>query len=417
MNLARISAVIVVVAGGLAGLLPAMGADAPPPAVSLAAGPKVPILAWAGVPADAAVERYAELAEAGFSHNFAGAGNADQLQKALDAAHAAGIRQVISLPELKSDPEGTAKRFKDHPGIGGYYLRDEPGAGLYPELGAWAKRIQGVDKANPCYVNLFPTYGTPAQWETPDYATYVDRFIEQVPTPMLSFDHYPVIRPGKDPAGDKLRGDFYQNLEICAAAARKANRPLWAFVLATAHGPYPIAEVSHMRLQAFSNLAYGAQVIQYFTYWTPKSKEWNFHQGPIEADGKRTPTYDRVKQVNAEIQAVRGAFIGGKVVSVGHTGDAIPAGTARYVPAAPVTSLETKDAGAVVSVLENGDRRFLAVVNRDLHKPLKLTVGFDPATAVKVAAKNGTLSPVAAGSHTAAIDPGDILVFAWAREH
>jgi hypothetical protein len=314
---------------------------------------------------------------------------------------------------LQKDPEAAARRFKDHPGNGGYYLRDEPGASQFPELAAWAKRIQSVDSVHPCYVNLFPTYGIPAQWETPDYPKYVERFISAVPTPMLSFDHYPVHREGKDPSGDRVRGDYYYNLEVCSAAARKAKRPMWAFVLSTAHNPYPVAEISHMRLQAFSDLAYGAQAIQYFTYWTSKSSVWNFHQGPIEVDGSRTPTYDRVKQLNAEIQAVRGAFLGSRVISVAHTGESLPQGTTRYAPAPPVTSLETEGAGAVVSLLENGGHRFLVVVNRDLHKPMPLHVTFDQSAGVKVAAKDGTVRPAAGADQPMSLEPGDVAVFTW----
>jgi hypothetical protein len=262
------------------------------------------------------------------------------------------------------------------------------------------------------YVNLFPTYGNPGQWETPDYPTYVDRFLKEVPTQILSYDHYPVIQEGDNPA--QLRGDYYHNLEICSAAARKAGRPMWAFALAVAHNPYPIPTVTHLRLQVFSDLAYGAQAIQYFTYWTYKSDVWNFHQAPIEVDGARTPTYDRVKQVNQELQALRGAFLGSKVISVTHTGEAIPHGTTRYAPAAPVKSLETAGAaGAVVSVLEKGASRYLVVVNRDLHKPMTLRVAFDPAAAVTVAAKDGTLSAAAGAAHAADVEPGDIVVFAW----
>lgn len=387
---------------------------AEPKPATLAEGPVVPVLAWGGVPQNESTPaRFAELAACGFTHNYSGHSNADEMEKALDAGHGVGIKQVIAIPELERDPEGTAKRFKDHPGMGGYYLRDEPGAGLFAQLAAWAKRIQSVDQKNPAYVNLLPTYGNPGMWETPDYPTYVDRFIKEVPTPMLSFDHYPVFREGKD-APDQLRGDYYHNLEICSAAARKSGRPLWAFALATAHNPYPIPTVAHLRLQVYSNLAYGAQAIQYFTYWTIKSDVWNFHQGPIEQDGKRTPTYDRVKQVNQEFQALRGAFLGSKLISVAHTGGAIPYGTTRFSPAAPVKSLETPDGGgAVVSMLEKGTSRFLVVVNRDLHKPMPLRVAFDPAAGVKVAARDGALAPVKDASHAADLEPGDVVVFTW----
>jgi hypothetical protein len=406
------AACLLFAAGSARAAAPAPAGDA---SATLNIGEKMTVLAWAGVPYDkASPARYAELAEAGINLNFGGAADAEMMQKLLDMAHAKGVKQLISFAELETSPEAMARRFKDHPGNGGYYLRDEPDATLFARLGAWAKEIQKADTVHPCYVNLLPTYADLGQLQAPSYAKYLELFVRDVPTQIFSWDHYPVIREGKDPAKDRLRPDFYNNLEFGSAAARKAGRPLWLFALATAHNPYPIAEVAHLRLQVFSNLAYGAQAIQYFTYWTPKSEVWNFHQGPIEVDGTRTPTYDRVKQVNGELQALRGAFLGSRVVSVGHTGDTIPAGTTRYAPAGAVKSLETQGGGAVVSMLERGDRRFLAVVNRDLHKPTALSIAFDPAAKASVAGPDGSLKPIdVSGITRSELEPGNIAVFSW----
>src|SRR5206468_594439 len=186
------------------------------------------------------------------------------------------------------------RRFSQHPALGGYFIRDEPSAADFAALARSVKRIRAVDPRRPCYINLFPNYATSAQLGVPTYQEYTDRFVAEVPVPFLSFDNYPVTAGG-------LRPGWYENLEVVARAARKARKPFWAFALAVAHGPYPVAQVEHLRLQAFSNLAYGAACLQYFTYWTPKSTEWNFHQAPVE-EGKRTAVYPRVNQVNAEVQ-------------------------------------------------------------------------------------------------------------------
>src|SRR6187551_2937041 len=88
---------------------------------------RIPIVAWAGPPSnETTVERYRELAEAGFTHNYSGFPNADAMAKALDVARDAGVKQFIAIPELATAPEEITKRFKDHPANGGYYFRDEP---------------------------------------------------------------------------------------------------------------------------------------------------------------------------------------------------------------------------------------------------------------------------------------------------
>ena len=309
------------------------------------AAEQIPIIAWAGPPAnETTIDRYRELAEAGFTHNYSGFPNIEAMAAALDVAHAAGVKQFISIPELEKAPEEVAARFKSHPAIGGYYLRDEPSAADFPSLAAWMKRIQAVDPVNPCYINLFPNYATAGQLGAANYQEHLAKFIAEVPSPIVSFDHYPVI-------GDSnVRGEWYANLEMIRDGARGAKKPFWAFALAVAHNPYPIATLEHLRLQAFSNLAYGAQAIQFFTYWTVKSPHWNFHEAPIGLDGKRTVVYDRVKQVTREIQALAPVFRDAEIVDVAHTG-ALPSGTRAFAPKPPIQSLKTEGMGAVVHQL------------------------------------------------------------------
>jgi hypothetical protein len=376
-------------------------------------GSPLPIWAWVGVPSNESTpQRYRELADAGFTLSYSGAPDPDAMTKMLDAAEQAGVKLLVGLPELQTDPEGTARQFQHHPAIGGYFLVDEPGAASFPDLGKWTERIQAVDPVHPCYINLLPTYG-PTGWGTPDYLTYIDRYLAAVPTPMLSFDNYPIHRTGDDPATDRVRDDYYQNLELCSSAARKANRPLYAFILSVAHTPYPIPTLAHLRLQAYSDLAYGAQVLQYFTYWTPTSTVWNFHEAPIAADGSRTATYDLVKQFNAELQAVRGVFAGSQLESVGHTGDAIPVGTTPFKPAGPITSLVTTGEGVAASVLSRDNRRFLVLVNRDIHRDTQAKLQFDGSAAMQSVAPDGSLHPIEGTKFDAVIAPGNASILSW----
>jgi len=273
-------------------------------------------------------------------------------------------------------------------------------------LAAWAKRIQARDADHPCYVNLYPNYAPPDALGTPTYAAYVERFVAEVPVSFISFDHYPVV-------GQSLRGEWYANLEVVSAAARKANKSFWAFALAVAHGPYPVPTVAHLRVQAYSNLAYGAQGLQYFTYWTTKSDTWNFHEGPIRADGTRSPVYDRVRDLNREVQAMRAVFLGARVLSVTHTGAALPAGTRRFAAEAPVESLETAGQGAVVSRLAKADRQFLVVVNRDINAGMRMDLRFKQGTGARLVKRDGSLADEVKTAARIDVAPGDAVVFTW----
>lgn len=375
----------------------------------LAATEPLPILAWIGPPAEQTTpERYRELAEAGFNISFSGFPNAEKFAQALEVAHAAGVRLMVSCPELKSDPEATVRRFMSHPAVAGYYLRDEPNARDFQELGEWVRRIRAVDDAHPCYINLFPTYANTTQLGTSTYREHVERFLAEVPVQVLSFDHYPIV-------GDRLRADWYENLEIIAAAARKARLPFWAFALSVAHNPYPVATVDGLRLQVFSNLAYGAAAIQYFTYWTPVSTQWNFHRAPIESDGTRTEVYDRVRTVNAELQTLAPVFRRSEVIQVAHAGDALPRGTQRFEPSSPILALENGGQGAVISRMRNDTHEFLVVVNRELQRTMDLSIAFEPGAKVCEFTKQGQLRRLKAGQFADQVTPGDLRVFAWSR--
>jgi hypothetical protein len=378
---------------------------------------ELPILAWIGPPSDQTTpERYRELADAGFNTSFSGFPDAQAMERALEVARGAGVKLMISCPELRSDPESTVRRFKNHPAVAGYYLRDEPSAADFKELGDWVRRIRAIDDALPCYLNLFPTYASPEQLGTATYREHVDRFLKEVPVQVVSFDHYPIV-------GDRLRADWYENLEIIAEASKSAGKPFWAFALAVAHNPYPVATVDGLRLQVFSNLAYGARAIQYFTYWTPVSTQWNFHRAPIESDGTRTEVYDRVRQVNRELRVVAPVFLGSEVVEVAHLGDPLPRGTRHYQPIAPVRSLDTGGKGAVVSRLRSSAYEYLVVVSRELRAPMELTAQF-AGSQVEVFEPQGQWraldSTAGAGQalETACrstVTPGDIRLFRWNR--
>jgi hypothetical protein len=170
-------------------------------------------------------------------------------------------------------------------------------------------------------------------------------------------------------------------------------------------GTSPVAGLQQPRVRR-------AQGIEYFTYWTTKSAEWDFHEGPIAVDGKRTPVYDCVKRVNEEIRGLSGVFFGAKVSQVAHTG-VLPTGTHAYEAATPVLSLKTEGNGAIVSLLEKGRRRFLAIVNRDFHAAMPLALTFDSSTEVNEVQKDGSTRKIAERDYSKPLEPGDILVLTW----
>jgi hypothetical protein len=368
---------------------------------------RLPVYAWVGVdPAETSVERYRELADAGFTHNLSFFLDAEAQARALDAAKAAGIRMIVNCPELEIDPTGTVRRFMAHPAVGGWYLGDEPSADLFDKLARWLEQIESMDKypEHIGYINLLPNYATAAQLGAATYQEHVDRFIKRVPVKVVSFDHYPI-------SNGTLRAEWYENLQIIADAARSAGKAFYGFALAVAHYGYPAPTLAHLRLQVYSNLAYGAQGIEYFSYWAPRFPGVVWHEAPIGKDGKRTVIYDRVRQMNEEIRGLSSVFLGTRVLGVWHTGS-LPKGTVAYKPEAPIREVKA-DCGAVVSLQARNHQRWLVIVNRDFNQPMPLEVRWHEGKPVSRVFKDGNVSDSSSSPLRADVEPGDALILTW----
>jgi len=365
----------------------------------------LPIMAWAGIPdTETNIERFNELKEMGINVNLSNYPSADAMQKALDLAQQVGIQMIASCPELKSDPEKTAKRFISHPALAGYFLRDEPVRKDFAELGEWAKKIAAVDSKHFCFVNLISAINTTKTdaLGTPSYAEYISTFSKEVPVQLLSFDFYPILTEG-------IHESWYDGLEVFSAEAKKLDKPFWAFALASSYNSlHPIPTLAALRLQLYSNLAYGAQGLEYWAYWMSPG----LRCAPIGLDGRRTIVYDRLKTVNNEIQNLAGVFVGAKVVSVRHTGVVIPKGTSQLssLPSA-IRVFETEGNGAVVSILENGAKTFFMVVNRDLKNSLPFTILGDES--LKRVLKDGSVVKASTYASTTEIEPGDVAIYMY----
>ena len=135
----------------------------------------------------------------------------------------------------------------------------------------------------------------------------------------------------------------------------------------------------------------------------------------IAADGSRTATYDWSSSSTPSCRRWRGVFVGSQLESVGHTGDAIPVGTTPFKPAGPITSLVTAGEGVAASVLSKDNRRFLVLVNRDIHRDTQAKLQFDGSAAMQSVAPDGSLHPIEGAEFNAVIAPGNAAILSWEK--
>ena len=398
---------------------------------------KMPILGWHALPQDMSnARRYAEAKDAGFTHLTQWCKTPADAKRFLSEAEKAGIKLVIGfaahswengLKRMTDEAEAFTAAVKDSPALGLYYITDEPHVREAEAIGECVKRYGALDPAHICYVNLFGAGGRlKRNTGCATYRDYLDRLYGVAPLKMLSFDVYP-IRSFKSMANGDLRlhgarvflkGGWYATLETASAFAREKRIPMYAFALATPHRhnpahPYPHPTMGHLRLQMYSNLAYGAQMLQYFRYHM-NCKD----RAPIASGGKRSPVFELVREMNQEIQSRAYVFVGAEVQRVWHTGAEIPSGTKQLdKKALPpfVKSLSTgEDDTAVVSWLKNGEKEYLVVVNRDPNDDISFSAIFAPET--EVVRRDGTRAKANAYMDRFWLEPGDAAIFTANKE-
>lgn len=326
---------------------------------------EIPIVAYYGIPLKYSnVNRFKEFKEAGFDVAicFYDDTPVDTLIRILNDAQKCGIKLLISSGWISVQPHVGIPRLKNHPALYGYFLQDEP----WPkDISETKRRYQAMvkqDTNKPTYVNLLPDYGDgmPRKIKMPPYKEYLQQ-ASTIGLPFISFDFYPIRKFG-------IRETWYSCLEDVRQESLRTGKPFWAFALCTPHMDYPEPTIEMLRLQIYSNLAYGAQAIEYFTYWTPKpTNKCNFHEAPIALDGKRTKTYLTVKKMNFELKRISKLFDGAKVTEVHHLGGSLPLGTTGQTRLPQnLSSLKVVSSkGAIISQLEKNGHRYLAIVNKN----------------------------------------------------
>lgn len=372
--------------------------------VSVAA--EIPILGFIGAySADHRLEDYRAMRDAGFDVSVDGYDSFGEITLSLNRARQVGIKLMVAGRQIMDFPAETAEAIRNHPALFGYMLGDEPRMADFDTYKHRYHAIRAADSTHLCYQNLFPYYGDELL-ETIGAASYEEylRKFSEIPLPQISFDFYPIW-------DYDIRPTWYYTLEAVRRESLRTGVPFWAFVLSTPHVGYPQPTLEMLRLQIYSNLAYGAQAIQYFTFRTPPPDDtYDYHNGPITLEGQKTETYNIVRDMNRELHEVIPFFDGCTVERVGHLLE-VPLGTERF-NGAPRGLRRLKvvgTRGAVVSVLRQGDKRYLAVVNKDFETDLRVDIAFSSPRR-PLWPKAFAKAP-AASSQSLTLSGGNLLIF------
>jgi len=368
--------------------------------VATAAGyPDFIISYWAGPPAaETTLERYREIADCGFNVAMPPAewvsGRKINL-KILDACKVVGLKALIqdnrmpiqnkrvtaNSPAFEKALDAIVADYSGHPALAGYYIGDEPPAGLFPALAKVNRYLLKKDPRHLPFMNLYPNYAGPRRLGTGSYREHVSQFIKTVKPKLVSWDHYLQM------AGDESL--YFKNLEIVRQQCQKAKLPFIQVILSLPHRNYRNPNEADLRWQVYTSLAYGARGVMYFTYWTmPK---WRRVRGPaiIGTDGKRDAKYELVRRLNHRLKAIGPTLT--QIESTGVYATApLPPGTRGLAAGAPVKQAE---GGPMLIGCFRGRKKetYILVVNRSFKDKIvaKLTMVDKVVSAREISQKSG----------------------------
>jgi hypothetical protein len=239
-------------------------------------------------------------------------GFVDEWAMQLATAREAQLPMMIALNRV-TPPHANASLFppsypsnfsslpwppKADPMVLGYWLADEPAEQLFEPYAEAAEQIAVHQPGALRWVNLLPSYASPAQTGFARYSQYLQTFAalfaRRNVLDALSIDFYPNFAPSAANSAASPAA-WLQNIGLLREVALQHDVPWWSFVKARAIFPgdrEPTA--AETAWQAFTSIAYGARGLLHFTY----------HTALVDASGKVTPHYATTRALNSRLLAL-----------------------------------------------------------------------------------------------------------------
>lgn len=294
--------------------------------------------------------------------------------------------------------------LKQQPNLLAYHMCDEPSTRDIPSLLMRKTKIESLDPDHPVYINLNPD-GSVHALGTEEYRDYIEAYARDCKCKLLSFDMYPILAEGEVMQG------WHKCLRAVADMGQKYGVPFWAFAASCwidREGGIIVRgrpSVENLRLQTYTDLAYGAQVVQFFTIQQYSGTSF----APFMSDGTWTEAYDFLKEACLQVQKRGFVFDGGKVNKITFTGSSAIWGeflSAEDLPDA-IGALDT-DKPALVTFVENRGNQYIAIVNQSYTEKLNVTVAFDELA--YTIERDGSFIEHLPGEETIKVDEGDLMV-------
>lgn len=350
----------------------------------------------------------------------------DDWKKQLDLAQKYGLKGVLFVNgpagEYYFDQTSTKlteiiEVAKQHPALAGYQIFDEPHLNNMGQMKFEKDRIEELDPNpdHPVYINMHPSSASVYSLGTEDYFEYVETLVTELDLKFITFDQYPVFIGRIDPSWPRSLAAVYQ-------MSKKYNIPFWAFTLCCAEGGREIPTLENIRLQCNTNLAYGAQVNQFFVYRSTSGttlaplQTWEWKDGIVDGTRlevvKYTAMYDCCKAYCTEMHNRGYVFAGSNIDKVRNYRVLTPYNESLHPDDLPpqINSLFTSRE-STISFVENKGNEYLVIVNNLWNWTQEIAI--DLADMVYLIDHDGNFTELQPGISRFPLEGGDMLVFKY----
>ena len=192
----------------------------------------------------------------------------------------------------------------DSPALVGYYLVDEPGASMFPGLGAAVATVRKYAPGKLAYINLFPGYATigapdKSQLETESFAEYLERYVSEVKPQFISYDDY-MVQYSQDQRLKDRAAVYYRDLLDVRRVALEHGLPFWNICSSNQIRSFTtIPSPANLALQAYTTLAAGGRGLSWYTY-----DIGGYGYRPIDKAGRRTATWQYLHMINRQVRVL-----------------------------------------------------------------------------------------------------------------
>lgn len=367
-------------------------------------------------------EQYKLMADAGITYVM-GSGDAlgakETQEKMLALCDKYGMLMTVGDDRLGSnllrmsadEIKAVVDEYQNVPGVGGYYMLDEP---YNPNTFIEAYRVlKSVEPDKYMHLNFLPS------GSYPNLDTYISQMNDWCklcastgyPLDYLMYDRYPYGVA----AGSMDRVGFLSNMDACHDVGLANGVKTGAYIQSICiPGGFRRPTDSEIRYEIYMYLAYGYKQISYFTWFTPVDRSEPFEDGIISSTGVPNKHYAAVSKINHEVLALGQVLIGCDALEIYLNGETW--GQESIPEDFPVRPTDNKN--YTVSLLKDREtgRNYLMVVNNNFSQKQTVSLTLDSAitSLERVSKTDGTLSNVAidGGKLSLALEAGDGELFA-----